>query len=61
MMWLIGFEFESSMFVKKHQVPNNFIKKFVKDRTCYIEGISYPVLLTDKIEERNKVFKIIKD
>jgi hypothetical protein len=60
-MWLIGFEFESNVFFKKYQVPNNFIKKYVKDKTCYIEGVSYPVLLTDEIEKRNHVFKMFED
>tara|TARA_Y100000592_G_C5351622_1_gene259128 strand:- start:43 stop:741 length:699 start_codon:yes stop_codon:yes gene_type:complete len=60
-MWLIGFEFESNVFFKKYQVPNNFIKKYVKDKTCQIEGVSYPVLLTDEIEKRNHVFKMFED
>ena len=55
-MWLIGFEFESNFLLKKHQKTNNFIKKFVIDKSCAIEAISYPVELTDDVSKREDIF-----
>tara|TARA_R100001443_G_scaffold18407_1_gene29340 strand:+ start:1091 stop:1795 length:705 start_codon:yes stop_codon:yes gene_type:complete len=59
-MWLIGFEFESNFLLKKHQKTNDFIKKFVIDKSCAIEAISHPVELTDNSGKRENIFNIFK-
>mgnify|MGYP003319654717 FL=1 len=60
MMWLIGFEFESNFIFKKHQKTNNFIEKFVLDKSCAIEAISYPVELTNDVNKTKDIFNIFE-
>ena len=44
-MWKIGFEFEFNKINKDYIRSTDFIEKWVKDKTCYIEAVTYPVKL----------------
>ena len=58
-MWLIGFEFEFNKIKKEHIRSTKFIEKWVKDKTCYIEAVTYPVELLPDNKKRNIIFDLI--
>jgi len=60
-MWKIGFEFELNSLEEKYIKPTSFIKKFVKDESCYIEAISNPIDLTRDKQKQEKIFDIFYD
>tara|TARA_B100001175_G_scaffold90750_1_gene76559 strand:+ start:1213 stop:1863 length:651 start_codon:yes stop_codon:yes gene_type:complete len=58
-MWKIGFEFEFNKIRKEYIKSTGFIEKWVKDKTCYIEAVTYPVELLPDNKKRNIVFDLI--
>ena len=55
-MWKIGFEFEFNKIKKEYIRSTKFIEKWVKDKTCYIEAVTYPVELLPDNKKRNIIF-----
>ena len=58
-MWKIGFEFEFNKINKEYIRPTEFIEKWVNDKTCYIEAVTYPVELLPDSKKRNIIFDLI--
>ena len=58
-MWKIGFEFEFNKINKDYIRSTEFIEKWVNDKTCYIEAVTYPVDLLPEGKNRDCLFNLI--